>query len=365
MALVSNNISDVRLGIANNGIGLYMIVWAETPSGTTSVDIHYRIVGDPTWIVAIEGLAVPSSGIPAITPQIIVVPATSGAQYEVRFLEYGSTDAFVATITVPKLLFGNNYLLDDVLYNICGNNAEFKYSNAKFATGVTMYDDILLTTPISETLISEPSGGDIYVVAAGVIGASTGYGCFYWVAGLYVLGNSTSLCTGEPVVELYTDGEVTETLEGMVLYTDKELTTPVTGYDYVLEVATETIFNLNDTTGEVESETDECLGFYNVLIVNNNSRRVITGVFGIEGFALITTIPVGDSQAGVHTAFEGQIVLVTANGGTCDGCGTDTATLFIDDVSTETIDVQEGAYYFASLSYTGSQIIKIVLNTAP
>lgn len=357
-----SSIKDLRLGIVNGGIGLYMVVWQSVQTEILPVNIQYRVFGDIPWIDVLNGLPVPISGVPANTPLMLVENAVAGTKYEIRAIETQANTAFIGSITMPVLLNGNNFLVADQIYNICGEQPKFLYYTGNFGVGAEMYNDILLTDAIDETLITQVSFGDIFTVAAGVVGASTGFGCYNWRSGLYVPSTGSILCTGDPVIELYTDGEVGISLEGMVLYSDQELTTPLTGNNYVLEVDSGVKYNLNSGTGEVGAPFGTCEDFYNVEIENNNPKRTIVGIFGIENFLLQATVTVGESEVGVHTAFEGVISISITGGGNCESCGEESAKLFINGVDTETLITQEGTYYFASVSFTGEDAIKIVLN---
>ncbi len=358
--LPPTGISNVLLGIANGGIGLYGVQWEHTPPGTQYVSVKYQGEFDVEPIDVVGSLPVSASGIPVDgTPFMVVENAVPGVYYDVIVQNNSEDTSKTVRVTMPQLLMGNNYLVDDFMYLICSNDPKFLYSKAVFAPGVTLYNDILLTDPIDETLATQVSLGYIHPVTAGVVGASTGYGCYFWSAGFYILSNSI-LCSGT-VVELYTNGSTGATLTGDRLFTDKELITPQTGYSYVLDVSSGIRYVLNPVDGFVGAEAGECTDFYNVDILNNNSRRVINGIFGIEGFQLQAVVGTGDEETGAHIAFTGSISLSIQNGGTCDGCGVDEAELLVNGVSTETIDVQEGVYFFTSRAYTGSEIIKIVL----
>jgi hypothetical protein len=91
-----------------------------------------------------------------------------------------------------------------------------------------------------------------------VVGADTGNACSNGTAGSYILGNSTAtICSGTPVT-LYTNGAFTV---GGVLYTDSALTTPVTGYAYVVDGSSNAIYNLNASTGTIGVPTSLSCNF--------------------------------------------------------------------------------------------------------
>ncbi|MCA6489081.1 MAG: hypothetical protein IM569_13615 [Chitinophagaceae bacterium] len=68
--------------------------------------------------------------------------------------------------------------------------------------------------------------------------------------------NYLNICT-LPTQTLYTASSAGTIAPGMILYWDDALTNPVTGYSYVLDPAIGSIFNLNDLTGEIQSDTGQ------------------------------------------------------------------------------------------------------------
>jgi hypothetical protein len=92
--------------------------------------------------------------------------------------------------------------------------------------------------------------------STGVIGADTGIICNSGTAGTYILGNNSgTVCAGTPTTR-YTSGSFAVS---KILYTTNDLTTPVTGFTFV--VFNNEIYNLNTSTGQVTSDTTtNCTG---------------------------------------------------------------------------------------------------------
>jgi len=359
MALVSSNIQNARLGVFNNAINLYMVVWYNTPSGNTIVNVKWRVQGDVGWN-DVGDITVSSGGVPLSAPIEIVDNPTKGETYEVYLKAATDSVESTFTILVPQLINGGNFFIDGHIYNICGTDEVFLYFLNDFGVGSTLYEDLQLTTPVSVPYATKFDTGDIYNISGGEVISSTGYSCFDWFPSLYVLGASTSLCSGDVEV-LYTDGDPQGELEGFILYEDRELTTPVTGNTYVMDANTGIIYNLNTGTGEIGSEAGGCPDFYNVHVVNENSKRTLVGVFGIDNFGLLAPLEAGAFQVGLHTDFEGSIILVLEGGGSCEECGVDAAQLFINNYMQEEIDVQEGTYLFSPYDFDANDVIKIII----
>ncbi len=68
--------------------------------------------------------------------------------------------------------------------------------------------------------------------------------------------NYPNICT-LPEQTLYTASTAAAIAPGMTLYFDDALTNPVTGYSYVRDIFNGSIFNLNDLTGVIQSDTGQ------------------------------------------------------------------------------------------------------------
>jgi hypothetical protein len=112
--------------------------------------------------------------------------------------------------------------------------------------------------------IADNATGDIYTMngSTGAVIVSTGTSCSNGIARALSLSNNTgTICTTNRTT-LYVNGS--GSLIGKTLYLDAALTTPVTGYSYVLDTEDEDapIYNLNSVTGVVGSVTGLSCGVF-------------------------------------------------------------------------------------------------------
>lgn len=360
MALVQSDIQNIIVAIEAGRVGLFMLQWTAPKTSVQYVYVRYREVGDISWTVAYTALPILPSGVPSDSPAIIIETPSFGVKYEIEVKNNDNLLSSTTTIYIPLQFYSNNYLVGDSPYDLCGSQPIQLFSKLPFGTGVELFYDIEMTDLIDESMVSQNVYGDIYSVAAGVVGMVSAYGCYNGYGEVFLLSNSMDACEDGAYI-LYIDEFNPQTIEGLILYLDKELTTNVTGFQYVVRTSSGEIFELDSVTGEVGELIGECIDAYNVLVNNQNSRRQITGVFNILGFAINATLFVGDSSAGFHAAFEGGISISITGAGNCDSCGVDSASLYKNDVLQERIDVQDGTYLFASATYLNTDVIMIVL----
>jgi hypothetical protein len=251
------DISNINFSSINQTtIGFYGVTWNTTPLANQIVTVRYRVSGTTTWTVASNAINLfPNGNINGTTPYQIP-GLTAGTTYDVWVQNNCGGNGFVSQVTTPSnTVYSGSYLLNNSIYSICGGSPSTLYSNLPFASGITMYSDVGLTTPVTGFLfIVSTTSNQIYQLnsSTGVVGANTGNNCVTGTAGSYILGNDTStICSGS-VVTLYTNGAFSI---GGVLYSDSALTTPVTGYAYVVRNSISTIYNLNSSTGAIGSNT--------------------------------------------------------------------------------------------------------------
>lgn len=244
--------------LSPTAIGLYGVEWNNAPTGNQLVTVRYRITGTMTWTVASNNVNLfPNGNINGTTP-FQISGLIQGTTYDTWVQNNCGGNGFISQITTPSnSVYSGNFLIDSVIYSICGDSPVTLYSNAPFASGVTMYSDIGLTNPVTgNNFIAPVSTGAIYNLnsTTGVVGVSTGNNCNAAVAAAYLLSNSTpSICFAQPPVTLYTNGVFTT---GGILYSDSALTTPVTGFSYVVDIGNlKKVWNLNSSTGVIGLDT--------------------------------------------------------------------------------------------------------------
>lgn len=247
-------VTNLFLGLNSGSIALYKIRWDAPPIGSQSVCVQYKVSGDPDWINASTNLSVDVNGNIASVLNIVTSPVAN-TTYDIQAFNQCGSLAFQTTFTYPESIFSGNFLVDYAVYVVCGGDPIVLYSNTAFAAGAVMYEDIELTTVLTGYyFIVSADSGFIYPIdpITGVVGAATAYSCRDTVANTVVLGNNSgTICSGTQT-EVYSDGVAAI---GSILYLDKALSVPVTGFDYILFIDNYSIFNLNAGTGEIGSDT--------------------------------------------------------------------------------------------------------------
>lgn len=249
------DISDTSLAMSGANIGVYGLTWTTTPQAAQTVTVKYKLTSSSTWIVATNSLVIlPNGNISGTTPFVIINPV-AGQTYDVLLVNNCGGAGFQKQITVPTgTVYSGNYYRSNNLYTICGTTPLTLYSSAPFAAGIIMYSDIGLTTPVTGYTFITTNSSNIYGLntSTGVVGTDTGSACSTGTAGSYILGNNTgTICNGTPQT-LYTNGAF---VVGGTLYNDSALTSPVTGYSYVVNGSTNVIYNLNSVTGAIGVST--------------------------------------------------------------------------------------------------------------
>lgn len=309
------DVANINLAMVGTSIGIYGLTWSQNPLASQTVTVQFRVHGTGGYTTSTNALVIlPNGNISGTTP-FLIPGTTAGTTYDIFITNNCGGAGFVKQITAPTgTVFTGTYLLDNIIYNICGESPVTLYSSAPFATGVTMYTDIGLTTPVTGfTFISSTSGGDIFQIntSTGVVGADTFTACNTGTAGSYRLGNNTStICASSPVT-LYTNGAF---VVGGTLYTDSALTTPVTGSSFVVNGVNNTIYNLNTSTGVIGSSTGLlCAGNAQIEINNSSVDIVVTGVTvnGVAVTGIAFPVIAGQDVIGLTSQLGTQTVVVS------------------------------------------------------
>lgn len=311
------DVSGISVAMSSTNIGVYGITWSSTPVATQGVTVEYKLIASSTYTIATNNLQIfPNGSINGTTP-FLITGVTPGSTYNVRITNNCGGAGFVTQITVPTSgLVTDNYLIENSIYLICGTSPVQLYSSAVMTTGVVMYTDAGLTVPLTGyTYIANAANGEIFVIntSTGLVGADTFTACATGTAGSYTLGNLTGTICAAAATTLYTNGAFGI---GKVLYIDSALTTPVTGYTFVVNSVDGIIYNLNTSTGVVGASTG-----LSCTAVNNTVRLASTtnSICAIGTTAAYTNGPfaVGKvlySDAALTTPITGYLFVAPAGG---------------------------------------------------
>ena len=308
--------------LSNTSIGIYGVTFTTPgPTASQTLTVKYRITGTSNFTVSTQALLVlPNGNLSGSSPYVIqsLLPNTT---YDIFVVNNCGGLGFLKNITTPaNTLYSGSYLLDNNIYNICGDAPVTLYSSVPFASGVTMYTNNTLTTPVTGFNYIAPTSGatasQIFTInpTTGIVGANTGNVCSGGTPGTYILGtNPSTICSNGPLT-LYTNGAFGV---GGTLYLDSGLTTPVTGYTYVVQQATQNIYNLNATNGIIGGPTGTQCSSYTVLIQSSMGGCSLNNVTGITGFTPSPAFPLnpGGTITGTHSGFTGAISFVMGGAG--------------------------------------------------
>lgn len=175
------DVSGISLAMAGDNIGIYGLSWASSPIATQTVTVRYKLSSSLNWTVATNALQIlPNGNISGTSPYVILNPV-AGETYQVWIANNCGGVGFINTITVPTgTVYTGQYLLNNVIYDVCGETPITLYSSAPFGTGTIMYTDIGLTTPLTGYFyIADSSVGQIYNIdsVTGEVGSDTGLNC--------------------------------------------------------------------------------------------------------------------------------------------------------------------------------------------
>lgn len=239
--------------ISNKGAGfsLYKIVWANTPVSAQSVLVQYREQGDVTWINVSTNLQVDVFGNIEEGELVLLTPALTGIYYEIRFVNQCGSLEYIQTFLYSNKLNAGSYLLDNGIYNICGNEPVTLFSDIPFGVGAKMYIDQGLTiVQTGYNFIASQGTGIIYAMnfATGIVGSDSTYGCNGTITILAKLAASGAGTCSASISTLYSDEFPAI---GAILYTDVALSVPLTGSTFGLIINQNLIYTIDTLTGEL------------------------------------------------------------------------------------------------------------------
>lgn len=243
-------ITSATISLSSGSIIAYSVTWQYAPLGIQTVLFQYRKQGDVTWINASTNEKVNINGTLVDGSLIIVSSPDNITNYEIRIVNQCGSLEYIQTVYSGAGFYSNIFFIESTLYNICGAPETTLYSKFPMDTGVVMYEDAGLSTPLTGySFIVNSSGGEIFEMnsGTGVVGASTTYKCNGNFIFQGQFGNSVPVCANV-LTTLYSD----EFLRiSSIIYTDKSLSEALTGYDYI--AVNNVTYNLNNATGEIVS----------------------------------------------------------------------------------------------------------------
>ena len=265
--------------MAGSSIGIYGVAWATTPNANQQVTVRYKQQSVTTWTVATGNLNIfPNGSINGSSP-FLISGVTQGVIYDIWISNNCGGEGFVSQITIPTSgAYSGSFLKGNILYLLCGGSPNTYYTSGPFGVGQIVYTNVGLTVPLTGYVyIADNVTGEIYTInsTTGLVTADTGSSCSLGVANSVNVANSTvAACasSGAPLT-YYTNGAFAI---GGILYTDSSLTTPVTGYAYVVLYANNHIYNLNTITGVIGSDTGlTCSAYSSATFRRSNSTGTI------------------------------------------------------------------------------------------
>lgn len=351
------DISNTNITVVGQDIAIYGVTWLTTPNATQTVTVKYKLSSSGTYLTATNSLLILPNGNMSGTPPFLITGLTAGENYDVLIVNNCGGNGFGKQVTVPTSpVFNGSFKVGSNIYTVCAASSITLYSSSPFASGVTMYTDAGLTTPITGNIYIINSAGDIYNLntSTGVVGADTLLNCTSGIAGTYTLGNDTgTICNNSPQT-LYTGAPFAV---GQIVYLDSGLTTPVTGYSFIVNNNDNNIFNLNSGTGQVGFNTGISCNVNTLYISNQLSGLTVTDPIQVGPTTINTTLTFGQIYSSTHVAFTGTIQIDFT------GAVNGNAQLTVNGVDVECFDVNSpGTIIFSSRTYQVTDTILVFIS---
>lgn len=349
------DVAGNNVAMAGSNIGIYGVSWGSLPIAVQTVTVKYKLSSSSTWITSTNALQIfPNGNINGTSPYQIT-GVTPGAIYDIWIQNNCGGLGFVSQFTVPtSSIYSGTFLLDSVLYTICGQSGATLYSSAPFGAGVIMYADVALTVPVTGYNYISDSTGSIFTIdsTTGQVLIDTGTNCTSGTAALYRLGNNPATICSASQVTLYTNGAFAPAL---TLYSDSGLTTPVTGYSYVSYSGDNTIYNLNSSTGVIGATTGaSCTVNYELAAALNYSIDSVTGA----GIPALGPTGLNNHLYGNQTGMGGlySIHLLGSN------VTTTKLIAYVNGVQVDCVAVTAAGFYNLTIPATSAQYVIISIN---
>lgn len=316
------DISGVGIGVAANSAIISGITWAALPSAVQTLSVLYRRTGAAAWITSTNALQVYPNGNLVGNSTYGIPNLSPGANYQILVKNTCGGDGYVQQVLIPTAsVYQDSYLVNNIIYNLCAGSSVTLYSSLPFGAGTVMYTDMGLTTLATGYLfIAQANSGNIFQMNSGTaaVTTDTGTSCTNGTATNSLVGNNTATICATAISNRYTNGAFAV---GKTLYTDSSLTTPVTGYAYVVNGLDGHVYNLNTVTGVIGADTAISCNSY---ILSVKLRYIGMGAICVRPTenvyisSLYTTLQSGIilySDAGLTTPKTGVIEAVRTSAG--------------------------------------------------
>lgn len=252
--IVAGSTYDVRIVNNCGGVGFSKQITAPTGtvySGSFLLDTSiYNICGNtPITLYSNAPFAV---GVIMYTDAGLTTPVT-GSTYiadnntgEIFGLNTSTGEVEASTGSSCDTGTSGLYLLGNNTTTICSQTQQVLYTNGAFAVGGTLYSDSALTSPVTgSSYVLNSANGQIYNLnsSTGQIGASTGLGCATYSIASRASASSGTVCSA-PLTTRYSSNFPAP---GVTIYTDINLTIPLTGFSFY--VFSSTVYTINPVSG--------------------------------------------------------------------------------------------------------------------
>lgn len=257
------DISGINVSMVGSSIGVYGVTFNSLPSAVQQLTVKYKRQDITTYTVATSLLQVFPNGSINGTSPFFISGVTAGITYDIQIVNNCGGTGAVVQISVPTgAAYSGTYRYENILYNLCAASPVTLYTSAPFGVGQTVYTNSGMTTPLTGYSYISDNTGSIYTInpSTGVVTADTGLSCSTGIATkVYLTNILEERCGGTVDIIVYTNGTLAA---GSTVYSDASLTTPVTGYSYLIIIASGKIYTINSVTGVITGDTGIVCGVY-------------------------------------------------------------------------------------------------------
>lgn len=242
------------------------VVWRLSQDGLTILSILYKT---NSWATRELPLRTGNS-------KIYGVYNADVNRYEIALEEATDTD-ILSVGNETTFGYSGSFQLAVNIEDICNADFQTLHMGEPFAVGVYVFTSSSFVFPVTGYNYIADINGDIYELntSTGEVGILTGFECNSGISGLYKLAvDIGDVCNAETQT-LYSDVAFAE---GAFMFYDSALSTPVTGFVYIVQVSTNNIYNIDSLTGEVGVDTTNDCGAGDQFQVDTNILTVCRAI---------------------------------------------------------------------------------------